>query len=94
VKVTVKLFTALRELAGKGEITVETNDKLTVETLLHKLKERYGKEFEEYVYDENGDVKGFLQFLVNGKSIETFDGLKTKLKDGDTVAILPPVGGG
>jgi molybdopterin synthase sulfur carrier subunit len=94
LKVTVKLFTTLRELAGKGEVTVETNNKLTVATLLRKLEERYGEEFREYVYDENGNVKGFLQFLVNGKSVETFQGLKTRLKDGDTVAILPPVGGG
>ncbi|MBX5326673.1 MAG: ubiquitin-like small modifier protein 1 [Candidatus Bathyarchaeia archaeon] len=94
MKVTVKLFTTLRELAGKGEVTVETNNKLTVATLLRKLEERYGEEFREYVYDENGNVKGFLQFLVNGKSVETFQGLKTRLKDGDTVAILPPVGGG
>ncbi|MEM2102726.1 MAG: ubiquitin-like small modifier protein 1 [Candidatus Bathyarchaeia archaeon] len=94
MKVTVKLFTTLRELAGKGEVTVETNNKLTVATRLRKLEERYGEEFKEYVYDESGNVKGFLQFLINGKSIETFEGLKTKLNDGDTVAILPPVGGG
>jgi molybdopterin converting factor small subunit len=39
-------------------------------------------------------VKGFLQLLVNGKSIATLSGLKTELATGDVLAILPPVGGG
>jgi len=95
MKITVKVFTALRELVGKGEITIEANTpNPTVHTILSQLNTQYGKEFTEHVYDENGDIRGFLQFLINGKSITTPKGLKTRLKDGDTIAILPPVGGG
>jgi molybdopterin synthase sulfur carrier subunit len=95
MKITVKVFTALRELVGKGEITIETNTpKPTIHTILSQLNTQYGKEFTEYIYDENGDIRGFLQFLINGKSITTPKGLKTRLKGGDTIAILPPVGGG
>jgi len=95
MKITVKVFTALRELVGKGEIAIEANTpKPTVQTILSQLSKQYGKEFTEHVYDENGDIRGFLQFLINGKSITTPKGLKTQLKDGDTIAILPPVGGG
>jgi molybdopterin converting factor small subunit len=39
-------------------------------------------------------VQGFLSFLVNGKNINALEGFNTKLKQGDTIAILPPVGGG
>jgi molybdopterin converting factor small subunit len=39
-------------------------------------------------------VRGFLQFLVNGKSASSLKGLQTELSDGDVLAILPPVGGG
>jgi molybdopterin converting factor small subunit len=39
-------------------------------------------------------VHGFLSFLVNGKNINVLQGFDTELKQGDTVAILPPVGGG
>jgi MoaD family protein len=95
MKVTVKIFTALRELVGKGQIIVEINaPKPTVQTVLDQLNKQYGKEFAEYVYDENGDVRGFLQFLINGESVTMPKGLRTRLKDGDTIAILPPVGGG
>jgi len=93
----VRFFTTLREITGKREETLEFPDDedVTVEKVLGKLAERYGKGFVEYVYDSrSGDVKDFLQFLVNGRSTSTLKGLKTELRDGDILAILPPVGGG
>lgn len=71
------------------------SEQVTVAKVLGKLAERYGKGFVEYVYDsKTGDVKGFLQFLINGRSASTFKGLETELVDGDVLAIIPPVGGG
>lgn len=68
---------------------------VTVSSVLKQLAENYGKDFVEYVYDiKTEEVKGFLQFLVNGRSISSFNGLDTKLEDGDMLAIIPPVGGG
>jgi molybdopterin converting factor small subunit len=32
--------------------------------------------------------------LINGTGIPTLEGFKTRLKEGDKVAIIPPVGGG
>ncbi|MHA1648787.1 MAG: MoaD/ThiS family protein [Candidatus Helarchaeota archaeon] len=32
--------------------------------------------------------------LVNGRNINFLDGRNTKLKDGDVVAISPPIAGG
>jgi len=94
IRVKVKFFTTLREIVGKKEEQIELSRSVTVDTLLRQLTKRYGKEFEDYVYDELGNVRGHLQFLVNGKSITALEGLKTKLREGDQVAILPPVGGG
>ncbi|MDH5419483.1 MAG: MoaD/ThiS family protein, partial [Candidatus Bathyarchaeota archaeon] len=34
------------------------------------------------------------QILINGRGIKALQGFETKLKEGDTVAIFPPVGGG
>lgn len=94
-KVTVKFFTTLREIVGKKEEQVEfSRASPTVESLLKHLSKKYGKEFNDYVYDELGSVRGHLHFLVNGQSVTTLSGLKTRLKEGDTLAILPPVGGG
>ena len=66
-----------------------------MDRVLKTLAQRYGKRFVEYVYDgKTGEVRGFLQFLVNGKIATPLNGLQTELEDGDVLAILPPVGGG
>jgi len=94
IKVTVKFFTTLREIVGKKEEQIQLVHSISVEALLKQLSKTYGKEFTDYVYDEMANVRGHLQFLVNGKSVTTLQGLRTKLKEGDQIAILPPVGGG
>ncbi len=97
MKVSVRFFTSLREITNKREETLEfSNDKkITINAALQTLSERYGKDFIDYVYDpDTNEVRGFLQFLVNGKSASTQNGLQTELKDDDVLAILPPVGGG
>jgi molybdopterin synthase sulfur carrier subunit len=97
LQVSVRFFTSLREITDKKEETLKfpEGEKVTVDMVLKTLSQRYGKPFVEYVYDrKTGEVRGFLQFLVNGKSATTMNGLETELEDGDVLAILPPVGGG
>jgi len=97
LQVSVRFFTSLREIVDKKEETLEFSEgeKVTVDMVLKTLVQRYGNRFVEYVFDrKTGEVRGFLQFLVNGKSATTQNGLETELEDGDVLAILPPVGGG
>jgi len=97
LQVSVRFFTSLREIVNKREETLEfpEGEKVTVDTVLKTLSQHYGKRFVDYVYEGNsGEVRGFLQFLVNGKSATNQNGLQTELQDGDVLAILPPVGGG
>jgi len=97
LRVSVRFFTSLREIIGKREETLEFSggETVTVDKILKRLAKRYGRSFVEYVYDnKTGEVKGFLQFLVNGRSTSTLNSLDTELADGDVLAIIPPVGGG
>ncbi len=97
MKVTVKFFTTLREIVGKKELmlTFPNNESVTIYLVLQKLAKLYGNDLVAYVYNsKTGAVKGFLQFLVNGKSVTDLEGLKTKLLNKDVLAIIPPVGGG
>jgi sulfur-carrier protein len=97
LEVSVRFFTILREIIGKKEeiLKFPENEKVTLEMVLDKLRQYYGKPFVEYVYEsKTEEVSGFLQLLINGKSATTLKGVKTELADGDVVAILPPVGGG
>ncbi len=76
-------------------LTFPAGRKVTVDSVLKMLSEKYGAAFTDYVYDgKSGQPKAFLQFLVNGNSTSTMNGLQTELQNGDTLAILPPVGGG
>ena len=97
MEVKVRFFTNLREIVNKKEeiVTFTSSRKVTVDSVLKALSQKHGKPFMDYVYDDKtGQPKGFLQFLVNGNSASTLKGLETELKDGDVLAILPPVGGG
>ena len=97
MNVSVRFFASLRELVGKKVECVEFKDseEATVEKVLKRLSEIYGKGFVEYVFDgRTGEIQGYLLLLVNGRSITVLDGVKTKFLDGDVLAILPPVGGG
>jgi molybdopterin synthase sulfur carrier subunit len=97
LQVSVRFFTSLREIVDKKEETLKFSEdaKVTVYLVLKTLAQRFGKRFVEYVYDgKTREVRGFLQFLINGKSASTLNGLETELEDGDILAILPPVGGG
>ena len=94
MRIAVKFFTTLREIAGKREEEIEARDDVTVKEILKYLSEKHGREFVDYLYDTEGRAKSYLQFLVNGRSITTLEGFETKLKNGDQVAIIPPVGGG
>ena len=97
MQVTVRFFTVLREITEKQEETLHfaKTEKVTVNTILRRLGDRYGKMFADYVYDQqSGAVKGFLQFFINGQSASAFNGLETQLQEGDILAIVPPVGGG
>jgi molybdopterin synthase sulfur carrier subunit len=94
MKVEVKFFTSLREITGKKTEEIQLHNTVTVEELLTLLSDKYGKQFREYVYSKKWKVQGFLSFLVNGKNINVLEGFGTELKEGDVLAILPPVGGG
>jgi len=97
LKVSVRFFAALRELVGKKVEFLEFSgrEEATVEKVLNRLAELHGTEFVDYVFNgKTREIQGYLTLLVNGRSITTLDGLKTRLMNGDILAILPPVGGG
>jgi len=95
MKIKVKFFALVRELTGTREEIVDLDDHATVRTLLAKLVEKYGAKFRDYIFDPTSNQpKGHIQFLLDGRNITLMQGLDTSLKEGTSLAILPPVGGG
>jgi MoaD family protein len=84
VTVTLRLFAAAREAAGRGHDEFDPSDAPTVDALLAAATTAYGPTF--------GDVLARSRVWVNGD--EPADGRATRLADGDEVAVLPPVSGG
>ena len=83
------LFGGLRQLAGTDKEIVNVSDGTDLSGLMAYLGERYGAAFSEKIQATRG-----LRILVNGREYQILDGMKTCLKDKDTVVLLPPVFGG
>jgi molybdopterin synthase sulfur carrier subunit len=96
LRIKVRYFTTLRELAGGAEEEIEVDDDATLADLIKKIALKYGEEARRYLYHKgNGDdIDPSIYFLINGTNARTLSGFNTKLKDGNIVAIVPPIGGG
>jgi len=95
--VTIKFFANFRELTGKREQKMEIEKKeTTIMDVLKQLSNEYGSAFNDYIFDASKprSLKPQISVMVNGLSIRNLEKLKTRIKDGDTIAILPPVSGG
>ncbi|MFX0196835.1 MAG: ubiquitin-like small modifier protein 1 [Candidatus Hodarchaeota archaeon] len=94
MKIQIKYFAALREIVGKKVEFVELDGGVRVQDVISHLVEIYGTSLEQHLFDKQGKLSTSYQLLINGINISTLEGLETPLKEGDTLAILPPVGGG
>ena len=77
--VKVRLFAALRELAGASEVEAEGS---TAGDLSDALSERFGERFAQ--------IAAVGSLVVNGERASR----TTAVTAGDEVALLPPVSGG
>jgi len=85
----------LRELARASEIQVKIPDDGTIRDLIKKVASSLGEEAFNYLYDSGGRmIDPSMRFLVNGIDIQNLKGFETMLREGDVVAIIPPIGGG
>ena len=78
-RVTVRLFAALRELAGSSSVEAEGD---TVGEVVQALSARYGERFE--------GIARMGSVVVDGERADP----ATPLTEGQEVALLPPVSGG
>lgn len=92
-RVSVKLFTTLREIIGKSEEVICLQGNITAYHVLKELARMHGNRVAQYVF-EGEKLRDYLEVLVDGHNVSLEDGLQTRLKNGSVMAILPPAGGG
>lgn len=103
VKVRVKYFGRLRELLGVKEEDYDVEGSTLADLLLKHIPSRHPEAADEWRETVFVTVRGEVAMsrdgvpilknhfiLVGGRSLD----LTYRLRDGDEVAILPPVGGG
>lgn len=89
--IKVRIPTPLRPMTGgKSEVELAGN---TVSEIIDKLGTAHPG-IKERLYDEQGEVRRFINIYVNEEDIRFLTGKDTPLKDGDEVSIIPAIAGG
>jgi len=88
-KIKVRLFANFREFTKTGELKIEGN---TVRDVLEIICSKYPGL--ENILFKDGNLQPYVNIFLNGENILESSGLDSSLKQGDEVAIFPPVSGG
>jgi MoaD family protein len=89
--IKLRLFSALREIAGAKEVEVE-GDGLSIKKALEQFAGKYGDKAKAALFDKEGQLLPSVLLLVNGEAAES--GGATRVSSGDTVQVLLPTAGG
>jgi len=48
----------------------------------------------KHIYKDDDNLRDFINVFIGDTNIKELDGLKTQIKDGDTVMLVPAIAGG
>ncbi|WP_191016136.1 ThiF family adenylyltransferase [Treponema zioleckii] len=91
MSIKVLVSATLRTFTGRNASFLL--DSKSVKGVLASLIEEY-PDFAKALYDENDFLRSFINIYVNDVNIKQLQNLETRLKDGDTVLLLPAIAGG
>lgn len=90
--ILVSLSGQLRDLTnGAREVTLDSSD--DVSQMVAEL-DRAFPGIGRKIVDDQGRIRPYVNVFVNSENSRDLDRERTKLKDGDTVHVLPSVAGG
>lgn len=94
--VRVKGYLTFRNVVGEQYFPLTEGKPQTLIQLLDWLSNQLGQDFIDLAYDpQTNALSQHISVLINGRQYTHLpDKLNTQLKDGDEVAIFPPLAGG
>jgi len=96
MKIHVKGYLTLRRvMGGRCSYDIELEE-ASLKSLMEELGKQLGDDFKQMIFDpETSQLNRHIAVMINGRHCSHLpDGLDTQLKDGDVVAIFPPIAGG
>lgn len=91
MSVTVRIPGPLRKITeGADKVQMDGED---LTQLIGALEAQYPG-MQERLLDDNGELRYFVNLYLNNEDIRFLDGLKTPIKSGDEISIVPAVAGG
>jgi len=89
--IKVRIPTPLQKITN-NQAEVEAEGKNIKEVLDHLCQNFDG--LKERIYDDQGQLRRFINFYLNDEDIRFLDGEKTAIKDGDEISVVPAIAGG
>jgi molybdopterin converting factor small subunit len=95
VKVKVRCFAPLSRITGAAALDVEVAERAGLMDVVAPLADRFGPRFVEALYAaEYGPVDPYTSVIVDGRAVLLTERASVALREGSTVAFVPPLGGG
>ncbi len=96
VRVVVRFIGVHRSIVGSESIEVDMRQGERILDLVKQVSDRVGKmELHKALVDpELNDPRPNNVILVNGREINSLDGLETVLQEGDEITVIPLIHGG
>ncbi len=94
VNVRVRGFAVFGDILSAEELVIGSDAETVVQLIAHLSKSVSRKLEDVLLNSATGEIQRGKKILVNGRDVESLQGLATRLKEGDHVVFFPPVGGG
>ena len=87
----IEIPSALKQYVNDQDQVEVAGD--SIEEAFKNLCEEH-KELKQNLFDENGNIRSFINIYLNDHDIRYSNGLNSAIKNGDTIQIVPAVAGG
>ena len=93
IRVTARFFGSFKQATQKRDVEMTIPKGSTVAILLARTIDAYPS-LGKLILDNNLQLGSWVVVLINGRNMRIFEGINTRLNEGDVIAIFPPVAGG